>query len=97
MSSLSLTEACRFIIKMYSDIYPDFATLATIMLVSPLTSVPCERGFSVHNNLKTKLRNRLGHETVTKIMRIQQEGPELERFNPDRSVDIFCEMKTRKK
>ena len=54
----SLTEACSSILNEYKDIFPDFAVLATIVLISPVTSVACERGFSVHNKIKTKGRAR---------------------------------------
>ncbi|XP_053390192.1 zinc finger protein 862-like, partial [Mercenaria mercenaria] len=69
----NLQEGCVHIIKNYSELYPDFAKLAKILLVSPVTSVACERGFSVHNHIKTKGRSRLAHETVVKLMRIKQE------------------------
>ena len=91
----SLTEACSVILKQYKDVFPDFATLATVVLISPVTSVACERGFSVHNKIKTKGRSRLKHETVTKLMRVKEERPSLEEFDPKPSVRRFCEMRKR--
>ena len=95
--SSSLPETCSLILKQYKDIFPDFATLETIVLVSPVTSVACERGFSVHNKIKTKGRSRLKHETVTKLMRIKEEGPSLEDFDPKPCVRRFCETRNRRK
>jgi hypothetical protein len=36
-----------FLIKDYAETFPDYVTLAHILLTVPLTSVPCERGFSL--------------------------------------------------
>ena len=93
----SLPEACTTIVNKYKDVFPDFATIATIVLISPVTSVACERGFSVHNKIKTKGRARLNHETVTMLMRIKEEGPALEDYDPKPSVRRFCETRDRRK
>ena len=93
----SLTDACTTILEKYKDIFPDFAVLATILLISPVTSVACERGFSVHNKIKTKGRSSLKHETVTMLMRVKEEGPSVKDFNPKPSVKKFCEMRKRRK
>jgi hypothetical protein len=67
---LSLSDFLENLVTSYSDEFPDFCTLAHILLVIPLTSVPCERGFSVQNRLKSKARNRLGVDRVEKKMKI---------------------------
>ncbi|KAL3884854.1 hypothetical protein ACJMK2_024955 [Sinanodonta woodiana] len=44
----TLTEACTALLQEYRDIFPDFAVLASIVLVSPVTSVAFkEAGSSV--------------------------------------------------
>ena len=93
----SLTEACTTILKQYRDVFPGFATLAAWVLISPVTSVACERGFSVHNKIKTKAHSCLKHDTVTKLMRIKEEGPSLKDFDPKPSVRRFCEVRNRRK
>ena len=95
----SLTDACTCtsILLQYKDIFPDFAVLAIILLISPVTSVTCERGFSVHNKIKTKGRATLKHETVTKLMHVKEEGPSVEDFDPKSSVKKFSEMRKRRK
>ena len=40
----SLTEACSSILNEYKDIFPDFAFLATIVLISPVTLLPVNKG-----------------------------------------------------
>ena len=42
-----------------SDDLPEFATLASIALVIPVSSVPCEHGFTLQNHVKTCQRSRL--------------------------------------
>ena len=51
------------------------AVLATIVLISPVTSVARERGFSVHNKSRKKGYSSLKHETVKKLMRVKDEVP----------------------
>lgn len=46
---LSLQEICKDIITKQSETFPGFANMASILLTIPLTSVPCERGFSSQN------------------------------------------------
>ena len=59
----------------YSDIYPDFAILASVAVIIPVSSAPCERGFSHQNVLKNKLRNRLNPERLNRLMMIRLAGP----------------------
>ena len=97
LSDKTLTESCVEIVSNYGDMFPDFAVLAKLQLVTPLTSVTCERGFSTHNKIKTKTRNRLNHETVTKLMRIMEEGPELKDYDPKPCVKKFVSKRERRK
>ena len=50
---LSLHDFCVILIRDYEQIFPDFCNLAQIMRTVPLTSVPCERGFFVQNEVFT--------------------------------------------
>ena len=43
-----LTSLCA------QTLFPDFATMANLLLVSPIASVPCEKAFSAQNLLKTR-------------------------------------------
>ena len=45
LSEKTLRESCVEIVRKYGDMFPDFAVLAKLLLVTPLTSVTCERGF----------------------------------------------------
>ena len=70
----SLKEMCKHIITRYADVFPEFSTLACISLTIPVSSVPCERGFSSQNLIHTALRNSLGVGDVENEMIIKHES-----------------------
>lgn len=74
-------------------LFPDFATLAQLLTVSPVASVPCERGFSAQNFLKTSLRSCLSEGVLDSLMRVRLEGPVLRDFNTKRAAMHFCAAK----
>lgn len=72
--TLSLQQIGTHILDHYSEELPDFRILYQLLLIAPVISVASERGFSCQNRMKTKLRSRLLLETVTKLIRVQQDG-----------------------
>ena len=96
-NSLSLQQIGTHILDHYTEEFPDFSILYQLLLISPVTSVSCERGFSCQNRIKTRLRSRLQPETVTKFMRVQQDGPAFTDYQPATTVDIFLQQKDRRK
>lgn len=56
--------------------------LAEIMLVIPISSAQCERGFSAQKRIKSDVRSSLHVSTTEDLIRISMEGPELEKFDP---------------
>ena len=97
LSQNTLRESCVEVVTNYVEMFPDFVILVKLLLVTPLRSVACERGFLMHNKIKTKSCNRLKHNTETKLMRITEEGPELEDFYPKPCVKKFVSMRKRRK
>ena len=95
--SLSFAKFCCKLINEFSDQYPDFAMLARLALVIPVSSAPCERGFSVQNALKTKVRNRLNPERLNRLMFIKLIGPDIDRFDFPIAARLFANMKPRMK
>ena len=67
-------------IDCYED-FPNFFKLLSIILILPVSTVYCERGFSYHNITKNKIRNRLNNENVDILMRIMLEGEKIESFD----------------
>ena len=78
-------------------LFPDFATMAKLLLVSPVASVPCERAFSTQNFIKTRLRSCLSPGVVDSLMRIRLEGPIIKNFDAKRAAMHFCAAKQRRK
>ena len=62
-------------------LYPNLYNLSSLILSLPVSSVACERGFSLHKITKNKLGNCLSDESVDSIMRIILEGDDVEKFD----------------
>ena len=71
---LGLEEMCTKVIQQHKEQFPDFAIMAEICLVIPLTSVPCERAFSLQNSVMSAKRNRMSVQTLNKKMQIVSES-----------------------
>jgi hypothetical protein len=54
--------------------FPDLWKLMQIAVLVPMTSVPCERGFSKMRHIKTKGRSLLGDNTLDCLMRISSSS-----------------------
>ena len=66
-----LQAFCSLVIKDYRGIFPDFVTLAAILITCPLTSVPCERGFSLQNRHHCASSSRRAVANVENRMQIE--------------------------
>ena len=86
----------QLLLAEYSNIYPDFALLASIALVIPVSSAPCERGFSQQNILKSKLRNRLNPDWLNRLLMIRLNEPD-EKLDFIAAAQAFGAQKKRKK
>lgn len=75
--------------------FPNTLQLLTIALTIPVSSVDCERGFSKQNLIKTKIRARLKTETVSTLMTMSVDTPELEQFDFHNAFEIWCSVKDR--
>ena len=69
----------QHILTEHGDALPAYSAMCKLLLCVSVTSVGCERAFSLQNRIKTKLRNRLGEDRVDMLMRSSM-GP---------SIDIF--------
>jgi hypothetical protein len=58
--------------------YPNLLILAELAHVQCVSTAACERTFSVHNLIKTKVTNRLGSKNLDAMLRIALEGPDEE-------------------
>ncbi|KAJ8321756.1 hypothetical protein KUTeg_000227 [Tegillarca granosa] len=76
--------------------YPVVGMLAKRLLVLPVSTVDCERGFSKQNIIKTDLRNSLKISTLENLMRISIKGPSNSAdFNFEMAFDIWSKKARR--
>ena len=77
--------------------FPNLASLARLAVVLPVTTATVERSFSDMKLIKTRLRSRLGEETLNHTMQISIEGPDkLNSEDLDSIIQYWKEKKTRK-
>lgn len=74
----------------HDEQYPNIAAAARRLLVSPVSSVDCERGFSRQNLIKTAIRNRITISNLENLMMISIEGPERKQFNFTRAFNKWA-------
>ena len=74
--------------------FPNLVTLASLAILLPVTTATVERSFSDMNLIKTRLRNRLGEESLDRTMRICIEDPDT--LNDDELKDIVTHWKEQK-
>lgn len=94
----STIEALQRVAKIHArdDHSPGLKHIMFTLLALPMSSVDCERGFSIMKLVKTRLRNCLKQETLTNVMRVAIEGPPLAEFEFDRAMKMFNSMKNRR-
>lgn len=80
----------------HADVYPAASEAAGRLLVAPVSTVECERGFSRQNLIKTCLRNSLAMPTFNNLMRISIDGPGLEDFDFGGAFFKWKSMKSRR-
>ena len=95
--SLDPIELCRKLIILHSDLMPNVAILAAIAVCMQLTSVECERSFSIQNRLKSKFRASLKAETLQCLILINMLGPPVDAYKPDAAIGHWYNVKKRRK
>ncbi|KAG1653606.1 Transmembrane protein C17orf113 [Nymphon striatum] len=93
---LRFDDFCKHLIRDHALTYPDFVILAEIASIIPVSSAPCERGFSVQNSIKTAVRNRLNPKNLNRLMFIKLQGPAPNDFDFGRAVRLFQAKQRRK-
>ncbi|KAJ8365057.1 hypothetical protein SKAU_G00138880 [Synaphobranchus kaupii] len=61
--------------------FPNLLLIVELILVLPLSTASVERGFSAMKRTKTYWRSNLSVHTVTRLLFISLEGPDMEHFN----------------
>ena len=70
--------------------------LFEILLITPFSNAKLERMFSCMLRVKNDWRNRLGAERLEALLRISEDGPSIEDFNPDDSINAWYNEKVRR-
>ncbi|XP_053406543.1 uncharacterized protein C17orf113-like [Mercenaria mercenaria] len=68
---LSLQNMCLLLVSTHNETYPNFAKMASVLMTVPLTSVPCERGFSSQNRHVSKFTSKRLVKNVENRMTIE--------------------------
>ncbi|XP_052706729.1 zinc finger protein 862-like [Crassostrea angulata] len=91
----SVKDIAQFSFR-HSSVYPVVGYLGRRLLVLPVSTVDCERGFSRQNLIKTDLHNSLKIESLSNIMMIAIEGPTSESFPFEDAFNKWASVKTRR-
>ena len=67
-----------------------------ILLIIPFTNAKVERLFIRMNRVKTIERNHLGRDRLDLYLRVGEEGPDIEEFDPDIVIDLRFSEKVRR-
>ncbi len=73
--------------------FPNIKTLLSIAMVLPMSTATVERSFSDRKQIKNRLHNRLQPSSLSKLMMIAIEGPQLDEVDFDAVLslsDEFC-------
>ena len=81
---------------LYAEEFPDFCTLLEFLIVIPMTSATCERGFSAQNRIKTAKGNRLNEDRLKTILKVSINGPHWAEFDYTNAAENFRELKRRR-
>ncbi|KAF3833186.1 hypothetical protein F7725_026851 [Dissostichus mawsoni] len=88
-SKYSFQELVKITATQHAGFLPETTMLLAAISVIPMSTVPCECGFSVQNRIKTKGRARIKAENRDVLMRICIEGPPIEQFDFYRALEKF--------
>ena len=67
-----------------------------LFLICPFTNAKLERMFSSMNRVKTDWRSSLSRDQLDVLLHLGEDGPSLEEFNPDASIDRWYTDKVRR-
>jgi hypothetical protein len=92
--ALSITNMSNvkkiFVEKSLKSVFPNLFTLLSIYLTMPVTSVECERSFSVLKRLKSWLRTTMGQVRLSSLSIIQIHSEAASKLDLNKIVDIFA-------
>ncbi len=90
-------DVCHLLITQYNHIYPEFSKLAAYALTIPVSSVVCERGFSIQNRIHHGKRSLLGEDRLNNLMLLTMDGPSLPQMDYGHAAQVFRDASKRRK
>lgn len=69
--------------------FPNILALVDCILTLPSGSVEAERGFSVMKQVKTDWRSNLTQDSLSDLMLVQLESPEISQFEPTQAIHLW--------
>ena len=77
------------------DQFPHIQVIVEIMLVFPMSTSCCERGFSCMKRIKSDWRGSLSNSMLNCLLRISLHGPEVEDFSAEKAVEKWWQSSQR--
>ena len=93
--NIKFQSFCHRILTRHTEDYPEISRLCKIAMCIPVSSVACERGFSLQNKIKVKARTSLTPEALDMLMKLAT-GPEIETFPYELAVRHWNKEKKRR-
>lgn len=82
--------------KYHGTEFPNLMKIVELALIAPLQTADCERGFSCQNDIKTRDRNRMSGDRLTKLMRMHLFKCGVAEFDYDKAVQVWRDTKHRR-
>lgn len=78
-------------LKEWGSLYPELSRLVRLYIILPAHAAEVERGFSVQNVIKTRLRSSLKVQNLDVLMRVSMHGPKTlyDVFDYQRAATLF--------
>ena len=91
--TISMQVAWRRLSSDYGHQIADILVFIYVYFTIPLQTAVVERGFSVHRNIKTRLRNLLRVQTIDSLLRVILLAPPLNEFPMDDALEAYMSKK----
>jgi hypothetical protein len=95
-SNLGNEEAWRAFLLENADLYPNTSRLVRLLLNLPVSTVACERGFSLFKFIKSRSRNRLSGENSDTLLRLSSEVDDPKNFDFAKALLSWKQRKERR-
>ena len=82
LNDLNLTALGKRVFTNYIDRFCNILMLVKILLILPLSTACCERGFSLMEKIKSDWRSCLSVDILDCLMWVATEGPSVSDFDP---------------